>query len=134
MAFLRAGIALGVELFLIVDMAVVHQLLRLDGLLFSNYFEYAVLLAGSAFAAKSLISRKWSFKDQLVRFGVLIGFGGILFFDAVIVDQVLKLGTINYPQSINIGSGMIGLVLVVVGLYGWQTARNLVPTRFPAAN
>lgn len=129
MALLRTGIALGVELFLILDMAVIHQLLRLHGALFSNYFEYAVLLISLGFAARSLLTRKWSFTSHLIRDGILIGSGGTLFLDVVLVDQVLKLHTVNYPQSINIGSGMIGLVLVVVGLYGWRVPRSVPSQR-----
>ncbi len=124
MVLLRTGIALGVEFFLILDMAVVHQLLRLHGVLFSDYFEYTVLVLSVAFATRSLVTRKWSVKDRLIANGILIGFGGTLFLDVVLVDQLLKLHSVNYPQSINIGSGMIGVILVVLGLYGCRTASN----------
>ena len=95
--------ALGVEAFLIFDMAVVHQLFRLHGILFSNYFEYAVLIINIAFATRSMLTRKWSFKDRLVRDGILIGFGVTLFLDVVLVDQFLKLHTVNYPSILTRG-------------------------------
>jgi len=126
MPLIRTGIALGIETFLILDMAVIHQLFRLQGVLFSNYFEYAVLLVSLGFAARSLLARKWSFTSYLIRHGILMGFGGTLFLDVVLVDQVLKLHSVNYPQPVNIGSGMIGLVLVVVGLYGWRVPKQVL--------
>ena len=72
-----------------------------------------------------MLTRKWSFKDRLVRDGILIGFGVTLFLDVVLVDQFLKLHTVNYASSIKIGSGMIGLVLMVLGLYGWRAQREV---------
>ncbi len=56
MVGIRAGVVLGVEFFLVLDMAIVHQLLRLHGVLFSNYFEYAVLLISGVFRHEVALS------------------------------------------------------------------------------
>ena len=81
------------------------------------YNDFSIILATLSF-----LIRKWSFSDRLIKHGILIGFGGALFLDVVLVDLILKLHTVNYPQSINIGSGMIGVILVVLGVYGWRTS------------
>ncbi len=124
MTFFRAGVALGAEVFLIVDMAIIHELLRLHGVLFSNYFEYAVLSISLVLAANSVLTRKWSFQDRFLRNGILTGLGGTTFLDVVIVDQMLKLHTVNYPSAINIGSGIIGLIVMAVGIYRWRALKK----------
>jgi len=120
MVDIRTGFALGVELFLILDMALVHQTLRLHGVLFSDYFEYAVLLISVAFAAKALYKRTWAFRDSPIQNGMLIGFGGTLFLDVVLVDEILKLHAVNYPEYLNLGSGIAGLLVVLVGIFRWR--------------
>ncbi len=94
-------------------------MLRLHGVLFSNYFEYGVLLISAVFAVKSLLSRNWSFKDGQIRSGILIGVGATLFLDVILVDELLRLHAVNYPASLNFGTGLTGLVLAVAGIFSW---------------
>lgn len=57
-AHFRMGILLGIECFLIIDMGMIHQFLRLHGILFSVYFEYAVLFVSVVFFVKALLTGK----------------------------------------------------------------------------
>lgn len=55
--------------------------------------------------------------------------GGTLFLDVLLVDQILKLHPVNYPASINIGSGVIGLLVALAGLYWWLRDLRWIPGR-----
>lgn len=126
MSAFHSGVAFGVELFLIADMGIIHQLLHLHGVLFSNYFEIAILVVSASLVTKSLISRKWSFGEPGIQYGIPIGAGGTLFLDVFLVDQILKLHSVNYLASINVDSGIIGLLVAAAGLYGWLRNRHRI--------
>lgn len=119
-----SGALLGAAVFLIVDMGFVHQLSRFHGVLFSDLFEYSMLIIGAALASRTILrSRKllgcWPMRD-----GLLWGVGITLFLDVAVVDQILRLHAVNYLEIINVGSGMIGAVLAAAGILHMLTVAS----------
>lgn len=112
----RSGLTFGISLFLLVDMVLIHQLTRIHGVLFSDFFEYGVLIASGIAVSRQLVDRKWLLDKGAFATGTGSGVGLTLFLDSFVVDYWLGLHPVGYSVNVvQILSGM-GFAIFLVGI------------------
>jgi len=100
------GAAFGIGAFLAVDMAIVHQWLRLHGVLVSDLFEYLVLILAAVIMYRNA-PRPMARAGRDYWNGAVLGASATLFADVVLVDEVLRLHAVNYPEQLHLAMGAV---------------------------
>lgn len=121
----RSGLSVGVGAFLVVDMILIHMLLRLHGVLLSEAFEFSLLIIGILILINGLRTG-WRFPRRRLMPGIVSGIGVTLFADVFFVDLVLQLHSIRYPLWIHLLTGLMAfLAMVHAALYEIRSAQSV---------
>lgn len=94
----------------------VHQLTRIHGVLFSDFFEYGVLIVAGVFTTRQLAGRKWSLNNKAYASGTVSGVGATLFLDSVVVDYWLTLHSVGYSVAVVQVLGGLGFAIFLAGI------------------